>query len=152
MKKLNIVIATGLLALGGFGFTHTPANRVDDSHPIVGLWDVNYTSDNAEPLFHTFDQWHNDGLEFEVNNVAPGAVCQGTWTRTSARGIKLVHVGFVFDPTGALVGPFQEMQEDTVSRDGKTYSGTYDTKYYDTNGNLLQEDTGTIHATRITAE
>jgi hypothetical protein len=149
MKALNIALATGLLALGSFS-THAPADKPDKVHPIVGLWDVYYTSDYAGPLFHTHDQWHSDGLEFEVNSVANGAMCQGTWVRTSERSVKRNHVGFVFDSSGALVGPFQELQQDNVSRDGKTYNGTYDTKYYDTNGNLLQEDTGTVQATRIT--
>ena len=145
MKKQSITLATVLLSLGGFVL---PTVAKADT-PIVGLWDVNYTSDYAGPLFHTFDQWHSDGLEFEVNNVAPGAMCQGTYKLTSQRGVDLAHVGFVFLPDGSLQGPFKETQHLMVSLDGQSYDGTYDTKYYDPDGNLLFEDTGTLHATRI---
>src|SRR5437773_9570515 len=100
MKKLNITFATILLALSCFSFS--PAVKaaevaaVSDGPPIVGLWHVHYTSDFIGPLFETYDQWHSDGLEFEVNGVAPGAMCQGTWRQTSNRSVQLFHVGFTF--------------------------------------------------------
>ena len=153
MKKRNITFTTILLVLGCFSLS--PAVKTADGArlaagpPIVGLWDVQYTSNITGPTFHTYDQWHSDGLEFEVNSVAPGAMCQGTWKQTSTRDVQLFHVGFVFSPTGALVGPFRESQLITVSLDRNSYDGTYDIKYYDTNGNLLSEDTGTMHATRF---
>jgi len=147
MKKLNITFGTILLMLACFALA--PAAKAADGPPIVGLWDVNYTSDILGPLFHTHDQWHSDGQEFEVNSVAPGAMCQGTWKSTLARGVQLFHVGFVFNPDGSLQGPFRESELVTVSLDRNSYDGTYDTRYYDTNGNLLFEDTGTMHATRF---
>jgi len=36
-----------------------------------------------------------------------------------------------------------------VSTDRNSFDGTYDQKFYDANGNFLFEDTGTVHATRI---
>ena len=154
MKKRNI-LTTILLVLGCFSLSPAvkaaDGTRLADGPPIVGLWDVNYTSNITGPSFHTHDQWHSDGLEFEVNSVAPGAMCQGTWELT-ARGIQLFHVGFVFSPDGVLVGPFRERQMIAVSRDRNSYNGTYDTRYYDTNGNLLFEDTGTMHATRFSVD
>jgi len=149
MKKRNITFTTILLVLGCFSLS--PAVKaVEGASPIVGLWDVLYTSDNG-PTFETYDQWHSDGLEFEVADLAPGVVCQGTWRQAAARSVQLFHVGFTFGggcPGGTDVR-FEESQTNTVSLDRNSYDGTYDDKYYDANGNLVCEDTGTLHATRL---
>jgi hypothetical protein len=149
MKKRSIAFTTILLVLGCFSLSPPVKAGGLWVSPIVGLWDVHYTSNITGPLFETYDQWHNDGLEFEVNRVGPGAMCQGTWEQTSTGAVKLFHVGFVFSPNGALVGPFRENQLITVSLDRNSYHGTYDTKYYDTHGHLLSEDRGTMLATRL---
>ena len=49
-------------------------------------------------------------------------------------------------------GRILETQANTVSPDGSTYSGNFDQKFYDLNGNFLFEVTGTVTATRITAQ
>jgi hypothetical protein len=115
---------------------------------IVGLWEVHYFA-GTEEVFQSYDQWHSDGLEFEVANLAPGAVCQGTWKQMASSIVQLFHVGWNFDANGATTGYFQEIQTLTVSLDGNSYDGTYDTKDYDTAGNQLDELTGTLHATRL---
>jgi hypothetical protein len=40
----------------------------------------------------------------------------------------------------------------TVSANGNSFRGPYDQKFFDTNGNLVLEDAGKIHATRLTAD
>lgn len=146
MRRLNMKFGTILVVLGCFAFS--PTAKADP--PIVGLWDVHYVSNVFGPLFETYDQWHSDGLEFEVNSIAPGATCQGTWKLTSGGRVKLFHVGFTFGggpcPTGNV--RFEETQLITVSLDRNSYDGTYDIKYFDANGNFC-EDTGTVHATRL---
>ena len=91
MKRLNITFGTILLVLGCFALS--PALKAGQA--IVGLYDVQYTSDFG-PKFETYDQWHSDGLEFEVANIAPSVVCQGTWKQTAGRAVQLFHVGFTF--------------------------------------------------------
>jgi hypothetical protein len=118
---------------------------------IVGLWEVHYFA-GTEEVFQSYDQWHSDGLEFEVANLAPGAVCQGTWKQMASSIVQLFHVGWNFDANGATTGYFQETQTNTVSLDGNSYDGTYDTKDYDTAGNQLDELTGTLHATRLSVQ
>jgi hypothetical protein len=135
------VFATGLNA-------PSPAVQADDGRSIVGLWRVHYFHGTVE-LFQTFDQWHSDGQEFEVAALAPGAVCQGTFKQTENGTIQLFHVGWNFDQNGLLTGYFKETQTNTVGHDGNTYHGKYDIKNYDTSGNVLNEDTGTLRATRL---
>jgi hypothetical protein len=125
------------------------ANASNASGPsIVGLWNVRYI-EQGSLIFQSYDQWHSDGLEFEVANVRPGVVCQGTW-EAFGHGAKLLHVGYLFDKnSGQETYYYVETQTNRVSNDGKTYEGVFDTKYYDTNGNLVDEETGQVHATRL---
>ena len=153
MKRLHITFGTILLVLGCFAFS--PAVQAagvvpaDDGHGIVGLWNVHYFVGTTE-IFQTYDQWHSDGLEFEVNSIAPGAVCQGTWKNAPHDSVKLFHVVWTFDANGVLNGHIEEVQINTVSHDRRSYAGTFDQKFYDLNGNLTGEATGTVNATRLT--
>ena len=152
MKKLNITFATILLVLGCFLLSPSAQTAgADDGRSIVGLWNVHYFIGTTE-IFQTYDQWHSDGLEFEVNSIAPGAVCQGTWKRIQHDNAKLFHVIWTFDANGTLTGHIEEVQINTVSHSGNTYAGTFDQKFYDLNGNLTGEATGTISATRISVD
>jgi hypothetical protein len=122
----------------------------DDDNSIVGLWYVNYTS-GGEPLYESFDQWHSDGTELENPNLAPatGPLCVGVWKQVGQRTFRLHHVGWNFDINGNSLGSFTLDETNTVSRNGLTYKGTFDLKFYDVDGNLVDEVTGTQTATRI---
>lgn len=153
MKKLSITFGTVLLVLGCFWLS--PAVKADDGRPvvrgpgIVGLWDLTYTSDFG-PVFETHDQWFSDGNEFEANSLAQGAICQGTWKQTAGGAIQLHHVAFTFG-LGPCPGNvrLEETQLITVSVDRNSYDGPYHQQFLDADGNVLCEDTGTVHATRI---
>jgi hypothetical protein len=50
----------------------------------------------------------------------------------------------------SLNNPTPELRElNTVSVDRNSFDGTYDQKFFDATGNLVLEDTGTIHATHL---
>lgn len=142
-------------------FTRLPLpTRPESTHPqlpgvnpIVGLWHVNYVSGGA-PFLESFDTWHADGTEFETANFNPveGNVCVGAWKKVGPRTVQLNHIGWNFDSAGNSIGTFTLNETNTVSRDGNTYTGTFDYKVFDPDGNLLYEATGTQTATRITAD
>jgi hypothetical protein len=117
---------------------------------IVGLWRVHYY-DGGQEVFQSFDQWHRDGLEFEVSNVF-GISCQGTWIHKGPGTVQLFHTGWNFDANGQLTGYFNEVQTVTVSVDGQTYEGTWDIKNYDVDGNFVSEQSGTLNADRLTVQ
>jgi hypothetical protein len=81
-----------------------------------------------------------------------GAVCQGVWKQVAPNGAKLFHVIWTFDANGVLAGHIEETQTNTVTRDGNTYEGTFDQKFYDLNGNFTGEATGTLTATRLSVD
>jgi hypothetical protein len=148
MRKLSITFGTILLVLGCFAFS--PAAKADA--PIVGLWHNHFISDYIPP-FETYSQWHRDGLEIDTPNFAPG-VCMGTWEHTQGRTFKLFHVGWT--PGGIPGAPtsvrFELRELNTVSVDGNSFHGPYDQKFFDANGNLVAEDKGTIHSTRLSVD
>ncbi|MBZ5720424.1 MAG: hypothetical protein LAO03_08580 [Acidobacteriia bacterium] len=123
------------------------------STSIVGLWHVTYTAD-GQLFYEAYDQWHSDRTEFENANFSPieSNVCMGVWKKVGLRTVQLNHVGWNFDSNGNPAGTFTINETNTVSNDGTTYQGTFDYKVYDVNGVLLQEVTGTLAATRITAD
>jgi hypothetical protein len=153
MKKQNThcseMIPVLLTALAFGCFWLAPVAQAAPRPTIVGLWNVHYYQDETE-LFQTYDQWHSDGLEFEVNSVYPGAVCQGTFKQRANGTVQLFHVVFTYDADGVFNGHIEETQTNTVSADNTTYQGTFDQKFYDLGGNFLFEATGTLTATRLT--
>ena len=147
MKKLSITFGTILLVLGCFALS--PAAKADQGPPIVGLWHEYYTSDFGPP-FETYTQWHRDGLEIETPNFI-NEVCMGTWKQIGGRTVQLFHVGWT--PGGIPPAPtsvrFELRELNTVSADSSSFDGTYDQTFFDADGNLVFEDTGTLHATRL---
>jgi hypothetical protein len=129
------------------------ASAANDS--IVGLWHVVYTA-GGSVFNETLDQWHSDGTEFENAYLAPaqGNICFGVWKTVGTRTVRLHHVGWTFTPTsdGTASGTFTLDETNTVSRDGKTYTGTFTFKTFDLNGVQGAEVRGTMAAKRITVE
>ena len=120
---------------------------------IVGLWHVTYLAPDGSTVYESFDQWHSDGNEFEVSDLGPGVICQGTWKLSAMGTVQLFHIGWTYDPlnNNALAGTFTITQNNKVRGDGNTYQGTFVLKNYDLEGNHMDGDVfGTVTATRLT--
>lgn len=127
------------------------------SDSIVGLWQVVYTPvASSTPITVSFKEWHSDGTEFENIWLAPvgGDICFGAWKTIAPRTVHTHHIGWIFATPGATAtNYFIQDETDTVSRDGKTYTGTYKMQVYSLAGVKEGPETdGTIAATRITAD
>ena len=127
------------------------------SDSIVGLWQVVYTpAASSTPITVSFKEWHSDGTEFENIWLAPvgGDICFGAWKTIAPRTVHTHHVGWIFATPGATAtNYFIQEETETVSRDGKTYTGTYKMQVYSLAGAKEGPETdGTIAATRITAD
>lgn len=124
---------------------------------IVGLWHVIYTA-GGSTFNETLDQWHSDGTEFENAWLPPdtGNICFGVWKDVGSRTVRLHHIGWVFTPGSippTASGTFTLDETNTVSRDGKTYTGTFTFKTFNIDGSPTGvEVMGTIAATRITVD
>ena len=125
---------------------------------IVGLWHVVYTQSDGSPFNQTFKMWHSDGIEFENAILPPagGDICYGVWKQTGSRSVKLHHIGVMWAPDStapggfAVAGTFTVDEEDTVSSDGKSYSGKFVFSQFDPSGNPGPVIKGTTEAKRVT--
>ena len=118
---------------------------------IVGVWQASLTV-NGTVLLNTIDTWNGDGTEFLSADKDPieGNMCQGVWKTVGARGVKLHHMGWTFDTSGNPTGTLVDDTSVTLDKKRMTYTGTFDFKFYDVNGNLVNEVNGDTTATRIT--
>lgn len=124
------------------------ARTGDASENIVGTWLVSYTIE-GQAFAQAYIQWHSDGTEWENINLPPdgGNICMGSWKALDSKHVYRSHAGWNYT-NGQLSGYFTETETDKVTRNG-TYSGTNELKFYDLNGNLLNDVTGTSSATLI---
>jgi len=118
---------------------------------IVGMW-TNSIIVNGNVVATTIPTWHSDGTEFETVDASPigGNICQGVWESKGVNKVEEHHFGYTFDQNGNPSGYFTWVQNVKLSHNGLKYSGPFDQKYYDNDGNLLTEITGQMSAERFT--
>jgi hypothetical protein len=141
--------------------TAPDAGAEDGAEPsIAGLWKTVFVSGGSVATVG-FDSWHSDGTEFAVDSlpVLLGTYCPGTWEKTGRRTFSTVHPVFNYDPvTGNPNSVFIERVHITLSKDGKTFAGTFTWDCYDFSGNLQTAGplacsiAGTLTGTRITVD
>ena len=123
---------------------------------IVGLWHTTYPTSSNAPFGVSLKEWHSDGTEFENidHSAVVGNVCFGVWKQIGPRTVRLHHTGWLFDNNGNPTGSFTIDETDTIAPHGMSYSGNFDFKVFDTNGDYVSgtETTGTIAASRITVD
>jgi len=126
------------------------ANNYKQSANIVGLWYVAFSS-QGQVVDQAFEQWHVDGTEILNDTSAPATdnVCLGVWQQTGARLYKLNHPSWYFDLNGNLLGTVIIRETVRLSADGNSFSGSSTVDAYDTAGNFLGEDVGTVSGKRI---
>ena len=157
-------------------FVAAAANEDDwnnfDPHPIVGLWHLIYTADSVTgapgifpptpPNFtflESYKTWHRDRTEFENAFLDPkgGNVCFGVWKHTGEHSVQLHHIGLMFNTDGSVKAVFTVDETNTVSYDGKTYSGKFTFRLFPPTdvfgtGPAIVTVTGPTAATRITVD
>ena len=132
--------------------------RIGDDSAVVGLWEVSFlVGDGPDVLYQGFQQWHSGGTEVMVDNGVPpslGNVCVGVWTRTGPRTYKLRHLTFNWDAAGQLTGTFQLRMTVRLDRNGRAFTGSYQSDSFDLSGNTIPElhVKGQLRAKRITVE
>ena len=118
---------------------------------IVGMW-TNSIIVNGNVVVTGISTWHSDGTEFDNIDAPPteGNICQGVWESKGVNKVEEHHFGWTFDQNSNPTGYFTWVQTVKLTHKGLSYSGPFDQKYYDLNGNLLTEITGEMSAERFT--
>jgi len=120
---------------------------------IVGMWRNNWII-GGNVVVTSIATFHSDGTEFDNVDLPPtvGNICQGIWESKGVGKVVEHHFGWTFDQNANPTGYFTLEQTLKVSRDGMSYSGPFDQKYYDNDGNLLTEYNGEMQAERFTGQ
>lgn len=129
---------------------------------VVGFWQVTFLSkgtpgipDGAQ-IDAGYVTWHSDGTELMNSGRAPmtGSFCMGAWKQIGPSTFKLNHVAMSWDASGTVfVGPANIREVITVNRARDRYVGTFTLDQYASDGEtVLAHITGTVSATRITAD
>ncbi len=81
--------------------------------------------------------WHSDGIEFRKRPSASFRwnLHYGVWKQTGSRSVKLHHIGIIWGSDSKIAATFTVDEENTVSEDGKSYSGTFEFNQFDPSGN-----------------
>lgn len=128
------------------------AAKLPSYDSIVGMWHVNYLV-GGNLAFQSFQQWHVDNTEFEFADIPTitGDICMGVWQNVG-RIYSLYHTAWTFDDNGNPNGTMVLTHSDKLNKRGTAFAGTFDLKFYDVNGNLVNEITGDTEADRITGK
>lgn len=126
--------------------------KTPSGNSIVGTW-IDTLIVGGNPAFNTLIQWHSDGTESDNADIPPtgGNVCAGSWMSTGRRTVHRYHLGWTFDTSSNPSGMFVLTEDDKLARDGNSYNGSFDQKFYDVNGNLVNEISGDVAAKRVSA-
>ena len=125
----------------------------DTTDPIVGMWRTQLLS-GSTVIDQAINQWHADGTEImnSSRNPETQSFCLGVWQNIGGSTYKLNHYAISWDQTTSTTAPLglANIRETvTLSKDGKSMSGTFILNQYDESGNVLATITGTVTAYRI---
>jgi hypothetical protein len=118
---------------------------------IVGLWHDIHTASDGTLFLEGYDTWNRSGTEYELGNLPPagGNLCVGVW-KTYGDTVELTaHVAWVYDLNSNYVGTLDFTEKNKVSANGNIYTGTFDARFFNPTGGLIQEIKGTTSAERL---
>ena len=121
------------------------------ANSIVGLWHDVHTASDGTLFLEGYDTWNASGTENELGNLPPagGDLCVGAWVKQGSMIMLTTHVTWLYDLNNNFVGTLNMTQQNKVAKDGNSYTGTFDAKFYDPNGTQFNEVTGTTTADRL---
>ena len=172
MKRTFCIAATAL-ALGASGvsaqagnpsvgqsqhMSRMPASIMHRSQPVananspVGLWHTVNTLPNGTFFLEAYTMWHSDGTFEEAANRDPRAAdapALGVWTQRGNTVTLSRAVAWLWDGNGNFTGTLNLTETYSLKSHGNKLAGTFDAKFYDTQGNLQQEVIGPGNADRL---
>ena len=165
-------IATTALALAASGMSAQAANaalgtsghmlkmpttimhrdhRAASANSPVGLWHTVNTLPDGTFFLEAYTTWNGDGTFDELANRPPasGSISRGVWTQDGRTVTLPLAVAWLYDLNNNFTGTLKLTETYTLKDHGNKLAGTFDAKFYDTQGNLLQEVSGPSTADRL---
>ncbi len=150
----TIPLAAGLIG-GRFLEAEEPAEQDGASRrdPIVGTWIVTVSPTGGPPPFTAISTFNPGGGYIQVDNSRPPSIVTPGLEQWSRRRWKLTSAlefsGFVFAPDGNFLGPSYVYADLELSTSLDSFTGTYEFKTLDRNGNVILAGGGVRSAVRL---
>ncbi|HLY05328.1 MAG TPA: hypothetical protein VKR31_06230 [Rhizomicrobium sp.] len=125
---------------------------IADANSPVGLWHTVNTLPDGTFFLEAYTMWHSDGTFEEAANRDPRAAdapALGVWSQSGNTVTLSLAVAWLYDGEGNFTGTLNLTETYKVKDHGDKLDGTFDAKFYDTQGNLQQEVTGHSKANRL---
>lgn len=149
--------AAGLATASVSGLVRTIADEGPSAATPVGLWNAEFfLGDGPDRYDQTFQQFHIGGTELMLSNGLPpvlGNVCVGIW-KHAGRTVKVKHMAWNWEASGAFAGTFLLEIELRIARDGRSYTGRWTADSFDPDGALIpaMHAEGVARARRISID
>lgn len=150
-KNFGKIVPPVTLPAAMLAKNHPHAEPGNAKNSIIGLWHDVHTASDGTLFLEGYDTWNVGGTENELGNLPPagGELCVGAWVKHGKTINLTTHVTWLYDLNNNFVGTLNMTQQNTVAADGNSYTGTFDAKFFDPNGNQFNEITGTTTADRL---
>jgi hypothetical protein len=118
---------------------------------IAGLWHTVNRLPDGTFFLEAYTMWRSDGTFEELANRPPatGSISTGVWTQDGNTVTLPLAVAWLYDTNNNFAGTLKLTETYVVKNHGDTLAGTFDAKFYDTQGNLMQEVSGSSIADRL---
>jgi hypothetical protein len=172
VNQLSAFIATAALAFAAGGVSaeaanpslgqsghmlKMPASMLQGHQPVsganspVGLWHTVNKTPDGQFFLEAYTTWNGDGTFDELANRPPatGSISRGVWTQEGNTVTLPTAVAWLYDTNNTFTGTLKLSESYTLKDHGNKLVGTFDAKFYDTQGKLLQEVNGSSKADRL---
>jgi hypothetical protein len=163
LQRLVLGLALGAVLAGGMALTGAHAAAGQDAanaraRTIEGAWVVHVTVHECEseddPIMHfqTIVTFAQGGT---VTNITTGAApaqrttAIGTWRRIGGQTFTSVAYTYLFSPAGAWTATQQIATTVEIGRNPDEFTGTTETGFFNTTGNLVATACATVAGNRL---
>jgi hypothetical protein len=161
-RFITLALAAGALAAGfatdasalKFKPMHLPhaapmAQRAA-AKALAGTWLAVYDGGTH----NCFVQWHKDGTSVQNADFpsVEGNVIMGDWAAVDKHTASVNLTAWSYDDSGGLTGLLVKTETVTLGLHDTSYSGDFEVTFYDLEGNIVFQHSGTLTATRVSVE
>jgi hypothetical protein len=136
-------------ALLFFGMSAT-AQPKGGPHSVEGAWQISITLPNGFPYCGPAGALAtHDGLVIAESCYASEGAGYGVWERKENGQFAITFIGNSFGPDGTVAGRYRVRATVTLSADGNSVSGQYNTDFFDNAGNPAGSISGALSGVRV---
>lgn len=118
---------------------------------LVGSWNVQIETP-VQGTFPAFLSFFSDGIMIGDEANSDETSAYGNWVATGGRGVNYTFKSLIGSPQSVATGSLKVVGSLDYNADQDTWTGPFNIEVYDTDGNIIFADQGTLSGTRIQIE